>query len=379
MRILLLTAVLFVCSAINADEKTLQSGYYRVYNKASERYVYVCDNTGSINVQTTSADMGAIQLWKEYERTISDPASIIYVNNLSGGLDNSAYDIGGQGTSIHKMIGHYVQLYPEQDSDAWKLFVTQSGLVKYLADDETSDSEYGRMGTNAKGEYRKWVAVPIDLERNYFGVQPKFSIGEKYYKPFYADFAFSFAGTGMKAYYISEIYKHIAVIKEVEDEVIAANTPVIIECSAAEASANKLNLYLNQGGHPEGNLMKGIYFNNPYRPKSPDARTKFDPSCMRVLGILEDGTLGFVHSDETHLTSNEAYLTVPADAPEELVVMTEDELAAYKDFEAGINYPADKKSVSGVYSITGLKIADKMHPALPKGVYIVNGRKVTKP
>ena len=59
---------------------------------------------------------------------------------------------------------------------------------------------------------------------NFIGlIKPNFNIDNTYYEPFFADFAFSFANEGMKAYYISETYKHIAVIKEINDEIIAAN------------------------------------------------------------------------------------------------------------------------------------------------------------
>ncbi len=356
------------------NAQTIQTGYYRVKNQKTERFVYVYDNTGKINVQTTSADMGGIELWKKHERTISDPASIIHISNLNS---DNRYDLSSQGTSVYKIIGHHVQLYPS--NGAWKLYATVSGMTKYLSDDEASSVPDGQMGTISKGEYRNWIVIPVDTEENYFGIKPTLSAAEKHYKPFYADFAFSFAGTGMKAYYISETYKHIAVIKEIKDEIIAANTPVIIECSAEDAASNKLNLFRNQGAKPTGNLMKGVYFNNPKRPKSPDARTEYDASTMRVLGVLADGTLGFVTSTEEYLAANESYLVVPKDTPAEMVVMTEEELAEYKENETGISQLKENKFVNGVYSLTGVKVADKMVESLPKGVYIINGKKIVKP
>ncbi len=373
MKKIILAAALMITATVHAQ--TIQNGYYRVKNKGSERYVYVYDNTGKINLQTTSADMGGIELWKDHERTISDPASVIYIENLNS---NNQYNLFCQGTSVYQIIGHHAQLYPS--GEAWKLYATYSGMTKYLSDDETANVPDGQMGTIAKGDYRNWIVLPLDTEANYFGIKPNHSAGEKHYKPFYADFAFSFAGTGMKAYYISETYKHIAVIKEVKDEIVAANTPVIIECSSADASANKLNLFRNQGTKPAGNLMKGVYFNNPKRPKSPDARTKYDANTMRVLGTLADGTLGFVTSTEEYLAANEAYLVVPQETPAEMVLMTEEELAKFKENEGNsIGQVKENESVRGVFSLTGLKVAEKMNASLPKGVYIVNGKKIVKP
>ena len=351
-----------------ASYAQLQSGFYRVHNFATERYVYVYDNTGKINVSTTSADMGAIQLWKDHNRTISDPASIIYVEQKGG----SIYNLHSQGTSVHEIIGYNVMVYPK--GDTYQLYAEG----KYLADDETSNVPDGQLGTIAKGDYRRWVATPVNLEDNFFGIKPNFNIDNTYYEPFFADFAFSFANEGMKAYYISETYKHIAVIKEINDEIIAANTPVIIGCGSEEPSSNKLNLFINKGNKINNNMLKGIYFNNERRPKSKDARTKYDANTMRVLGITSDGKLGFIISKEEYLTANEAYLNVPAGSPEEFELMTEEQLAAYKENEQGqsINSIKTDNTVMGVFSITGLKVADKVDKSLPKGIYIVNGKKI---
>ena len=58
-RIFVLTFLAALTSSIFAQYTG--DGYYRVHNKKTSRYIYVLDNTGSINVQTASADMGAIE------------------------------------------------------------------------------------------------------------------------------------------------------------------------------------------------------------------------------------------------------------------------------------------------------------------------------
>ena len=362
----ILTYILLLYTTLSYAQ--LQNGFYRVHNYATERYVYVYDNTGKINISTTSADMGAIQLWKDHNRTISDPASIIYVEKKADNM----YNLHSQGTSVHEIIGYNVMVYPK--GDTYQLYAEG----KYLADDETSNVPDGQLGTIAKGDYRKWVATPVNLEDNFFGIKPNININNTYYEPFFADFAFSFANEGMKAYYISETYKHIAVIKEINDEIIAANTPVIIGCGSEEPSSNKLNLFINKGNKINYNMLKGVYFNNERRPKSKDARTKYDANTMRVLGITSDGKLGFIISKEEYLAANEAYLNVPAGSPEEFELMTEEQLAAYKENEQGqsINSIKTDNTVMGVFSITGLKVADKVDKSLPKGIYIVNGKKI---
>ena len=476
MRKFLLFFALALCTTLYAQ---IGNGFYRVHNVGTKRYAYVYDNTGGINISTTSADMGAIQLWKDHNRTISDPASVIYIENQGG----TVYNLKSQGTSVHEIIGYYVNIYPK--GDAYQLYASSGGLTKYLADDEEANVPDGQLGTISKGDYRKWIVTPIDTETNYFGVCPNQIVGNKKYKAFFADFGFSFVNQGMKAYYISEIYKHIAVIKEIKENIVAANTPVIIECVSDAANGNKLNLHYTGGVTPTDNLLKGVYFNNERRPKSPAARTKYDGNTMRILGVTSEGKLGLVTSTEQYLAANESYLVVPTDSPAELTIMTEEELAAYKNSEnsgdqggddnngddsgsgdqggdntgddsgsgdqggdntgddsgngdqggddnngddsgngdqggdntgddsgsgdqGGDNTGDDSGSGDqggdntgddsgngeengndidsiktnvkqlGVYSITGKKIADKMHDKLPKGIYIVNGKKVIK-
>ena len=64
MKKLLLVALLFVPVFIQAQYVS-DNGYYRVYNVFTERYVCVCDNTGSINISAVDAETGAIELWRE--------------------------------------------------------------------------------------------------------------------------------------------------------------------------------------------------------------------------------------------------------------------------------------------------------------------------
>ena len=61
-------------------------GYYRVKNVASERYITVRDNKGSVNPTTTSADLGAVELYKGFDNVVSDPGSILYISETAYGF-----------------------------------------------------------------------------------------------------------------------------------------------------------------------------------------------------------------------------------------------------------------------------------------------------
>ena len=100
---ILILASLLVClssfAQLNGD------GYYRIRNLGSQRYVIVTDNKGSVSISSTSADLGAIKLLKNFSNVVSDPGSIIYVNEVNG-----QYRFEAQGTDTHKIIGYDLKL-----------------------------------------------------------------------------------------------------------------------------------------------------------------------------------------------------------------------------------------------------------------------------
>lgn len=313
----------FLICALGVSAQFTGNGYYRVHNKATSRYIYVLDNTGRINLQTASADMGAIELYKDTARLHHDPATVIYARLVSAGK----YDLEAQGTGVHQIIGYYVDVYQMSDG-SYQVYAEG----KYLDDNETSDRDLGFLGTERTGDYRRWYINAMDQASNYFGILPTIQLGDKYYKPFYAAFPFSFASTGMKAYYIKQVHRNAAILQEVTG-VIPAATPVFIECSSAQQWHNKLQIA--PAGTPAslpGNLLRGVYFNNPNRCKSADARTANNPVTMRTLAVSADGRLCFVKKSSQalpYMPANEAYLSVPSTVADTLFVMTEEEYRLY--------------------------------------------------
>lgn len=297
-------------------------GYYRVRNKKTSRYIYVLDNTGSVNVQKASADMGAIELYKDTARLHHDPACIIYAKKVSTTAET--YDLLAQGTGVHAIIGYYVTVYPKSDG-SYQVYAEG----KYLDDNETSNRDLGFLGTERTGDYRCWYIDAVNNTSDYFGILPTIQLGNKYYKPFYASFPFTVASSGMKVYYISAVHNTAAIISEATGT-IPASTPVFIECSSPRQWENRLTL----GGTPTASLssnqLGGVYFNNANRLKSKDARTANNPVTMRTLSVTPDGRLCFVKNTAlTYLPANESYLNVPATAADTLRVMTEAEYAVY--------------------------------------------------
>ena len=329
-------------------------GYYRVQNFGSERYAYVSDNTDNSDIARNIFDLAALQLWKDMSRAISDPGSIIYIEQH--GTDH--YDLRAQGTGVYSMVGMYVNVKPSS-SPAYKSLglyeVSATGTfggvtaTKYLGDGEQSEVADGVMTVNGTGKYRQWAVYPVSAtdETNYFGITPSVTVGDKHYYPFYAAFPFSFHSSGMKAYTITKVdaAMGMAILSEIEGTV-PAKTPVLIECSSTEPTNNRLNLLVSSPVAPADNLLRGVYFCNNKRPKSQDALTQFDANTMRVLGVTADGRLGFVSQSASNLKTfsnkqgsyipaNQAYLPVAEGTPEELKIVTE---AEYQEALANIEY-----------------------------------------
>lgn len=368
--------ILFLITVLSVSLSFAQlggDGFYRIKNYGTGYYIWVCDNTGKINYVATTADMGALQLWPELDNTISEPASVLYMIHVDG----EKWDAQAQGTGVYKMIQHYLQVRTLGVADGmtlYEVYAKEAGMTIYLSDVGGWGGDYHLLGTTeALGKTAKrWVAEPIDANTDsYFGVKPTLTVGDKYYAPFYADFAFSFASAGMKAYTISVIDGGIAVIKPIETEVIPASTPVIIECSSADKSNNRLNLLAGSYPAVANNKLAGVYFCNEFREKSKDAITPFDNTLMRVLQVNAEGKLVFdtqttnLHVNwwgddgKRYLNANQSYLPVPTGTPEEVTIMTETEYAEYK---ANLKYTVTFMVDGQVFQTSELKAGETIAP-----------------
>lgn len=397
--ILLLTVFLSVCLVSSAQISG--DGYYRVSNDKTGRYIYVCDNTGSINYQSTSADVGAIKLLTDHSQTISNPASVIYIKTISG----SKYDLQSQGTGIHDIIQYYVTL-----TKAGTHYVLYAE-GQYLSDCEISTDtqgnpiEEGYLGIkNVGASYRMWNVTPVSAQTDeFFGITPSVTVGSRHFQPFYADFGFSLASEGMKVWFVSQITEYGVVISEIPDAVIPANTPVFIECSSTDPKDNRLELVSDHSPVRKDNILKGVYFNIQSRPKSKDARTAYDKNTMRVLGLKSDGTLGYVpfvgevnkYTKLSYLDANKSYLPVAKGTPDELSILTESEYAALlkqkqrekeiadsirisDSIKVSVAIP-EQERILDVFDINGRRTGGCSREEiskLPAGIYIIDKRKV---
>jgi hypothetical protein len=382
--LLLLTAL----STLAAHAQLNGDGYYRVQSSVQQRYVRVLDNRGSVNIQTTDADLAALCTQVDFENVVSDPGSIIYIKKMSTG-----YDLQSQGTGSYAIIQYEVNILDMDDGIYW-CAASNGTMTKYLADEIITEftsparRKKGQLVTNVNppSEYLDWKILPVkDAEGYYFGVQPDVHAGDSYYQTFYAVFPFTFLSGGMSAWYVKDIKESAGkvLIEEITGGV-PASTPVIIKSSAQGASNNKLNIGAATSGSVTGNQLNGVYFCNPNAGEKHTNVVEFDPKTMRVLGTASDGSLAFVNNvDLKYIPANSAYITVSESAPDVLKVITEEIADAVtikaddKTMVYGSNLPELTYTVTDGEAKGTPELSCEAGKTSPVGEYIINVTKGT--
>ena len=255
MKRLLLSFLIILFIANNLFAQLAGNGYYRVQNFKTGRYVYVIDNKGSVNINTTSVDMNAIILWKDFEKAASDPASVIYIKHIDG----AEYDLHAQNTSTFDITGGYHVKIRDNKDGTYFASGTAHGVTVYLSDVSKSSTQYGFMN-DGTGDYRKWHIIPINQDDDkYFGVKADISNNGKYYTTMYANFPFSTTTVDTKVYTICGVRDNIAIIRE-ESGDIAAGTPIIFECKSNKPIDNKLDIHESSVKPISDNCLNGTYY-----------------------------------------------------------------------------------------------------------------------
>lgn len=385
-------------AAVSADAQVLADGYYRVQNSNTKRWAvladdkaYVDENVGGVG----AVNLEAIRTYLHFNKIVSNPGSIIKFTYSQAG---KGYVLSAQGANTHTMLANYGEYYLTLTKQG-KTYVASAyakGFNIHLADErlhgnETEDS-LGYMQPSGN-DRQNWYITPLDASSadNYFGFQPTLTANGKDYLPFYADFAFTKYSDGIKAYYVDGVKERagVARLHEITSNVIPAGVPMIIETASMDPSSNKVNIVSSNAAAPTDNLLSGVYFCSAVdllnwwdgTSKDHNVYTLNDPTTMRVLAV-EDGDLVLKKSTEKYIPANSFYLKVNADCADvvKFVDSATFDATTEPDPPTGIaSVTADKNAVSAlVYNLNGQCVSVSGLKSLPKGVYIVNGKKVVK-
>ena len=349
------------------------------------------NHSRGVHVASTSVDASALDTKKNFNEVVTDPGTVFYIENVSG----ANYNISSQGSNVYDMIQYYIRLAKLNDGTyrAWQKDKS-SGQVIILSDE--NDYFYGEdisYVNSITSDAQRWYILPVNTEENYLGVKPNIEANGKYYATFFAETPFSFASSGMRALYISELKSSGAAIYKEIKGIVPAKTPVIIECSSTDPAKNKLKIEATSPSSIKDNLLTGVYFGLGMKATSHYNCTAFDANSMRVLGLSKDGSLE-LNNEDTYMADimikigsnyeytypyikaiphNTAYVKVSSSVPAHMKLFKEgDPAAGINDIE----YTDDKPAT--IYNINGMMVRENATSTegLPKGIYIFKGKKV---
>lgn len=343
------------------------SGYYRVQNVVTQRYISIVDDRASMN--GTDPDLRALHMLKPFEDSvIYNPASICYVDII----DAHNCNLIGQGLDLYEETSHVLSFVQRPNGTYW-LYGTVSAATRYLID--VSYEEFGPQAIKyfpSIGDTNKeWLIYPVDQDPSRcFGVKPDVTATDgTNWATMYAGFGFVPSATTTKAYTVCKVdnTRGIAVIKEISGDV-PAQTPVLFLCASTAPESNKLTLLSSASNDLGTNYLQGNYYCNDV-PESSGHRNvrEYNGNYMRMLGLDADGKPAFVKANISYIPANKCCLLVSSSAPDVLKIMTEEE---YVTGIEEITAP-EKNAEKVIYDLQGRRIQ-----APAKGLYIVNGKKM---
>lgn len=426
----LITILSFGCLYTNAQ---ITDGYYRVQTGKGNFISIVNNKIDNDNYNKVKEGQGgtvySLRLKKQNE-VISDAASIVKITNVTG----QGLIIEGQGMNTKDLTTLYLKCenQPIPTITAPEgynfLYGTAQYQTRYCFDsgttktdtDQNSEGETTKYttlfvaGNQTSGEFTTssanayWKFIPIDNETEYYGIAPEkdIKVDGKYYTTVFSSFPFKVTGD-MKAYYVTgcEAGKKAAKLNEIEDGIVPAETPVIIECVSENAADNKVIVGVTptktysvtltrdaNGREIWPTPWKATYFCY-VKKKGSDGKTEattqlatdlrnattYVASYMRVLGVSEDGKLALVKATDSqlhttdkskYLRANKAYLMLSGAA---------DTIILGDGIDTGISSVENQQEESSdIFNMKGQKVKATNVDELPHGLYIINGKKVIK-
>jgi len=365
MKRLLFSLLALVTLSVSAQDGQLTgSGYYRVQNVSSGRYISIVDTYAYISNTGSDWDLQAFQMLTDFEDYVAyNPATICYFQQING----STYNLSGQDLNLYQKTGYFLNI--GKLATGYELSGKAHGVTKFLSDYTNGGQTY----PSFKGNKIQWYILPVNQTDNqYFGVKADIKstidFTVKYWTTMKAGFPYQTSDdNATKMYRVKEIRNCYAIIEEITTGVKAGSC-ILFECKSNSPSDNKLTILSNpESGSSVGtNLLKGAYFCNT-TPGNHFAATAYDANTMRVLGLTEDGRPAFVKSDISYIPANSCYLPVPESAPDVLPIVTEEE---YLTGIEEISTPRTNEP-KVIYDLQGRRVTTPQ-----KGLYIINGKKV---
>lgn len=363
---------------------TRASGYYRLYDGGY--YDFIGDKKPSIGFRYTNIPNNIIAVSKGKE--VSDPGTIFYLTGTAGDFNDVTEDkavltkavLASQGTDTKTVLGQTFSVVNAETVGKYKFVYRTSFFTIQLKN--YNGPGIGRDKQDGYGYFDVQPVTEENIDKYYFGVAPSEQMKDDegcYWTSLYTSFPYQcYEQDGVEAYVVTEVGnsygEQVAVLAQIEDGKVPANTGVLLKCKGTAASGNRL-IPIDEAVSGEvpainGNLLKGT-FQLKNADRDPDT---YQSATMRVFSANADGEMGFYTLDDgTELKANKAYLDISSlsESAAKSIKLTFDGntttgIKTLDTTEAKQNFMNDNR----IYDLQGRVVE---HPT--KGIYIKNGRK----
>ncbi len=373
---------------LNSYEKVDPNKFYRIYFKRSTQYVNnsgaFADANGTVSEDEASRDLLTVNS-ENVEANVSTICNFVAtgtegVYNIQNpnskfwwGTTKAAQETKLYTTKEQQYAGKYSVVYGADGNDVPCVLIKDTEITedwKYLA--SRFDGEYGkqidnRTNVTAAGEFEPAVAIYIKEVTSY----------PVTFKAQYATLTLPFDVTipaEVKAYVASSVNTTAEGVRELSlTEVtskIPANTPVVLECTAATAPTAEATATYE---FPLTNTVTSYTGTNLLSPTTV-RRTGLTANTFYGLSVGADDTVGFNISAITSVPANKAYLTKASLSASE----TQPETAAFIGCNFGgattglDNIVTNSEDNNIYYDLNGRRV---LYPST--GIYVKgNGQKV---
>ncbi|MBO4589882.1 MAG: InlB B-repeat-containing protein [Bacteroidaceae bacterium] len=306
-------------------------GYYRIRCVETGRYMNLCDDKGSVDVDAHSADLAALRTVSDFNSVVTRPSSVFRITRSEDG-----YTLSSQSTDSRILYGEPIHFHCDTLTSTWTIWGT-SGDWKWMLSDTPESGSEGFVCTE-EGKTSTWELLPVTMTGGReIAISPSIQVGRNYYQSYYAAYSATMTAKNSQAYYIELLSTSYGAVvwHACNGKELPASTPLIVSSAFSSVMSNRLTIETRNMQVPENNLLKGVWYDSPYEGHV--NRIANDTATIRVLGKGKDGTLCFVRSDEEFLPANSAYISVPAGSPAELKVMGMEEYEEWVAYTDSIN------------------------------------------
>lgn len=357
------SVVLKVKSAMSGEKVTLLVGHLN--NFSYEKFQKWVDNIDA-NMYYEQAENG----YRLYFNSPEFPINAGVLQSYFVGKVNSYFSVY-RGT-LQSMADTYLADYPELLPAIYSMISHFRFEDRFYLTEQTDEGYEGNFGFANSLDYEKaesvWEFCPVDSEADFLGLQGQYQDASG---KWYAAWATSFTtllSEGMTAYYVvDDIDTNKSTIKrvKVDDGLVPAFTPVVVELNGQEAALNKVTIADGMGGQPfDDNALQLATTEQGFLLGR--ALEVADPHYY-VLGE-KDGMVGLVPTTSTFLRPNEGYLYL---ADSKMRLNTSGILVLADQVDGIGQVTATTAAPSVVYDLQGRRVTSPT-----KGLYIVDGKKV---